>query len=64
MNSRAPQPHSCGLFLFLRFNVCVGGVFQEGLNRYANWYFRLYVRVHLLSREFSTHGKVGWLPTH
>ena len=38
------------------------GCVPSGLSEYAGWYFRVYVRVHLLRRESPTRG--GWLSTH
>ena len=36
-------------------------IFQS-LYEYDGWYFRVYVRLRLLRREYATRGWVGWLP--
>ena len=40
------------------------GSVPSKLSEFAGWYFRVYVRVHLLRRECSTRGSVGWLSAH
>ena len=53
-------PVDGGLFVFWVGRVGWGG----GGGRLTGWWFRVYVCVHLLRRQLSARGLVGWLSTH